>query len=86
MSLVFSCHPERSEGSILLDIMLKSKNSILAKGIRVHNLKNISLEIPLKKLVVVSGVSGSGKNSRVFAWTLFNVLANIAVTRETKND
>lgn len=66
--------------------MPKPKNSILAKGIRVHNLKNIDIEIPIKKLVVVSGVSGSGKSSLVFVWTLFNVLANIAVTRETKND
>ncbi len=46
--------------------MLKSKNCIIAKGIRVHNLKNIDVEIPLKKLVVVSGVSGSGKSSLVF--------------------
>jgi excinuclease ABC subunit A len=46
--------------------MLKSKSSIIARGIRVHNLKNIDVEIPLKKLVVVSGVSGSGKSSLVF--------------------
>ncbi len=46
--------------------MPKSRNSIFAKGIRVHNLKNIDVEIPLKKLVVVSGVSGSGKSSLVF--------------------
>lgn len=46
--------------------MPKYRNSILAKGIRVHNLKNIDVEIPLKKLVVVSGVSGSGKSSLVF--------------------
>lgn len=46
--------------------MLKSRNSIIAKGIRVHNLKNINVEIPLRKLVVVSGVSGSGKSSLVF--------------------
>ncbi len=46
------------------------KNSIIARGIRVHNLKDIDLEIPLGKLVVVSGVSGSGKSSLVFD-TLF---------------
>ncbi|MFQ5862616.1 MAG: excinuclease ABC subunit UvrA [Candidatus Brocadiales bacterium] len=46
------------------------RNSIIARGIRVHNLKNIDVEIPLRKLVVVSGVSGSGKSSLVFD-TLF---------------
>jgi excinuclease ABC subunit A len=37
--------------------------SILIKGARVHNLKNITVEIPRNKLVVVTGVSGSGKSS-----------------------
>src|SRR5689334_880459 len=37
--------------------------SIRIKGARVHNLKNISVEIPRNKLVVVTGVSGSGKSS-----------------------
>jgi excinuclease ABC subunit A len=46
--------------------MISAKNAILARGIRVNNLKNINIEIPLKKLVVVSGVSGSGKSSLVF--------------------
>ncbi|MFQ5957436.1 MAG: excinuclease ABC subunit A, partial [Candidatus Brocadiales bacterium] len=46
------------------------KKSIVARGIRVHNLKDIDVEIPLRKLVVVSGVSGSGKSSLVFD-TLF---------------
>ncbi len=46
------------------------KNSIIARGIRVHNLKDIDVEIPLRKLIVVSGVSGSGKSSLVFD-TLF---------------
>ncbi|HYM93235.1 MAG TPA: excinuclease ABC subunit A, partial [Chitinophagaceae bacterium] len=38
-------------------------NNIFIKGARVHNLKNISVEIPRNKLVVVTGVSGSGKSS-----------------------
>ena len=38
-------------------------NAIYIKGARVHNLKNISVEIPRNKLVVVTGVSGSGKSS-----------------------
>ncbi|MEW6702248.1 MAG: excinuclease ABC subunit UvrA, partial [Bacteroidota bacterium] len=41
-------------------------NKIIIKGARQHNLKNISLEIPRNKLVVITGVSGSGKSSLVF--------------------
>lgn len=40
------------------------------RGVRVHNLKNIDVDIPLGKLVVLSGVSGSGKSSLAFD-TLF---------------
>jgi len=40
-----------------------SKNDIYIKGARVHNLRNIDVAIPRKKLVVVTGVSGSGKSS-----------------------
>ena len=36
------------------------------RGVRVHNLKNIDLDIPLGRLVVLSGVSGSGKSSLAF--------------------
>ena len=36
------------------------------KGIRVHNLKNINLKIGLNKLIVITGVSGSGKSSLAF--------------------
>ncbi|HEY0770300.1 MAG TPA: excinuclease ABC subunit A, partial [Sphingobacteriaceae bacterium] len=39
---------------------------ILIKGARVHNLKNIDVEIPKNKLVVVTGMSGSGKSSLAF--------------------
>ena len=40
--------------------------SIIVKGARVNNLKNIDLEIPRGKLVVITGVSGSGKSSLAF--------------------
>ena len=36
------------------------------KGARVHNLKNVSLKIPRNKLIVITGVSGSGKSSLAF--------------------
>lgn len=39
------------------------ENAILIKGARMHNLKNVDVEIPRNKLVVVTGVSGSGKSS-----------------------
>ena len=46
------------------------KNSIIIKGARENNLKNIDLEIPKNKLVVFTGVSGSGKSSLAFG-TIF---------------
>ena len=42
---------------------VNSANSILIKGARVHNLKNVTVQIPRNKLIVVTGVSGSGKSS-----------------------
>lgn len=41
-------------------------DKITIKGARVHNLKNVSLELPKNKLIVFSGVSGSGKSSLAF--------------------
>lgn len=46
------------------------KDKIIIKGAREHNLKNVSLEIPRNKLVVFTGLSGSGKSSLAFD-TLF---------------
>ena len=44
-------------------VTVKTAENIFIKGARVHNLKNIDVEIPRNKLVVVTGVSGSGKSS-----------------------
>ena len=49
---------------------LDPKEFILIKGARVHNLKNIDVAIPRNKLVVITGLSGSGKSSLAFD-TLF---------------
>jgi len=43
-----------------------ARTTIAVQGARVHNLKNISLEIPRDKLIVVTGLSGSGKSSLAF--------------------
>lgn len=44
----------------------KNIDKIVVKGARTHNLKNISLEMPRNKMVVITGVSGSGKSSLAF--------------------
>src|SRR6185369_8369098 len=45
---------------------MSEPESIVVKGAREHNLKSVTLEIPKKKLVVFTGVSGSGKSSLAF--------------------
>src|SRR6187397_3528540 len=42
------------------------QESIIVRGVRVHNLKNIDFEIPHNALTIVTGVSGSGKSSLAF--------------------
>ena len=44
----------------------KKTEAIIVRGARTHNLKNISFSLPLNKLTVVTGVSGSGKSSLAF--------------------
>lgn len=45
---------------------MTEENNIIIKGARVNNLKNIDVEIPRDKLVVITGLSGSGKSSLAF--------------------
>jgi excinuclease ABC subunit A len=48
------------------DEVLYDKNAIIVSGARVHNLKNISVSIPRDRMVVITGLSGSGKSSLAF--------------------
>jgi excinuclease ABC subunit A len=45
---------------------MKKNNSIIIRGAKEHNLKNINLKLPRNKLIVVTGLSGSGKSSLAF--------------------
>ncbi|PYV13365.1 MAG: excinuclease ABC subunit A [Acidobacteria bacterium] len=58
-SIITATVPGRAEGSPVVP-------AVEVRGARVHNLKNIDCEIPLYKLTVVTGVSGSGKSSLAF--------------------
>ena len=46
--------------------MEKKEEKIIVKGARTHNLKNITVEMPRNKLIVITGLSGSGKSSLAF--------------------
>lgn len=46
--------------------IIEGENKIVVHGARVHNLKNIDVEIPRNKLTVITGLSGSGKSSLAF--------------------
>ena len=43
-----------------------AQDKIIIKGAREHNLKNVNLEIPRDKMIVFTGLSGSGKSSLAF--------------------
>src|SRR6186997_1303875 len=53
----------KSKNSDTKRVKVPGTDVIFIRGARVHNLKNITVEIPRNKLVVVTGVSGSGKSS-----------------------
>jgi len=48
------------------NISIPTKDKLVIKGARVHNLKNVTLEIPKNSMVVFTGLSGSGKSSLAF--------------------
>ncbi len=63
----------QAKGAIITSLLLSSPpldhsaaSAIRIRGARTHNLKNVSLELPREQLVVVTGVSGSGKSSLAF--------------------
>ncbi|GAA0535078.1 excinuclease ABC subunit UvrA [Chitinophaga japonensis] len=53
----------KKQETVVDDQSVNTQDHIFIKGARVHNLKNVSVSIPRSKLVVVTGVSGSGKSS-----------------------
>lgn len=65
----FMSNATNSNGQASID-QLNPKDYIIVKGARVNNLKNLSVAIPRNKLVVITGLSGSGKSSLAFD-TLF---------------
>ena len=46
--------------------MSENQEKIVIRGARTHNLKNIQIDLPLNKLIVITGLSGSGKSSLAF--------------------
>src|SRR5207245_10792912 len=60
----FTRHPRRI--CVAGDGRTMSNDSIIVRGARVHNLKNIDFEVQHNTLTVVTGVSGSGKSSLAF--------------------
>ena len=50
----------------MMDKPGKKVRNLLIKGAREHNLKNLDVEVPKGKLVVITGLSGSGKSSLAF--------------------
>ncbi|HTK29594.1 MAG TPA: excinuclease ABC subunit UvrA [Vicinamibacterales bacterium] len=58
--------PQRKSGAVPRGTRAAPRSTVAVQGARVHNLRNVSLEIPRDRLVVVTGLSGSGKSSLAF--------------------
>ncbi len=63
---MIACDIYDFEEEIINEVKVMAKDKIWIKGACEHNLKNIDLEIPRNKLVVITGLSGSGKSSLAF--------------------
>ena len=60
---------------------MPTKEAIKIRGARVHNLKNINVDVPLGKIVGIAGVSGSGKSSLALgAECDLKLTANMAIS------
>lgn len=59
-------HPKSTSKNHLIPLSLETMKTIQIRGARTHNLKNIDLDIPRDCLVVITGLSGSGKSSLAF--------------------
>jgi excinuclease ABC subunit A len=59
-------HPYRALRGVVSVIYMNKSDKIIIKGARTHNLKNINVEMPRNKMVVITGISGSGKSSLAF--------------------
>jgi len=57
---------QETEKTIATDNIIEDEEKIVVHGARVHNLQNVSVEIPRNKLTVITGLSGSGKSSLAF--------------------
>ena len=60
------CYTTKTRPKARKENIMPDQNHIVIQGLCQNNLKNISLKIPKQKLVVFTGVSGSGKSSIVF--------------------
>lgn len=64
---IYNMHPLKPKKPYLSNLaMIHYEENIEVQGARVHNLKNIDVTIPREKLVVITGISGSGKSSLAF--------------------
>lgn len=57
---------QETETTQLTEELIEQEDKIVVDGARVHNLRNITIEIPRNKLTVITGLSGSGKSSLAF--------------------